>query len=155
MIHNSKTFKKKLLSYIFCKVAVGANLMTEFRYQLKDGRSVNINVDDFDYAVKVTVNPTGETVGSMNFKVIEISPGNEILLLTHAFLDEAGRTYLGKGIGRCCLQQVADISGLSICASNHDGMKHDDGSHLTGDGLGFVAKMRKEGLIVGTDRQTD
>ena len=124
--------------------------MTKETYQLNDGRSVIIDIDDLDYDVTVAAHPSGEKIGYMKFRLIEMPLDNHSYLhLTHAFLDEAGRGYVHKGIGRRCLELVRELSGLSISASDHDGQRRDDGSHLTGDAPGFVFKMREEGLIEG------
>jgi hypothetical protein len=42
---------------------------------------------------------------------------------------------------------VKELSNLPIIANDHDGVRRDDGSHLTGDAPAFVQKMREEGLI--------
>ena len=124
--------------------------MTKETYQLDDGRSVIIDVDDLDYGVTVTAHPAGENIGYMKVRLIEMPSGSlGQLHLTHAFLDEAGRDYLRKGIGRRCLNLIREASGLPITASEDDGQRREDGSHLTGDAPGFVAKMREEGLIEG------
>ena len=57
----------------------------------------------------------------------------------------------GNGLGREALRLFKDITGSEIYASPPDGLKRDDGSHLTGGAPGFVAKMIEEGLIAGYD----
>ncbi|MCY4002368.1 MAG: hypothetical protein OXF33_01455 [Rhodospirillales bacterium] len=125
-------------------------MMISSTYQLNDGRSVIISVDQLDYGITVTADPAGKSIGFMTFRSIEMpSTGPDHLHLTQAFLDTSDRSYLRKGIGRRCLELVREISGLSITASEHDGLPREDGSHLTGDAPGFVDKMRAEGLIEG------
>ena len=51
------------------------------------------------------------------------------------------------GLGRAALEFFITYTKQKIYARMNDGIKRDDGSHLTGDALGFVYKMRKEGLI--------
>ena len=118
-------------------------------FRLDDKRSVDITVDEFDYAVAVTDTEDGKLVGEMEFRLIE-GPGDGLgdeLKLTSAYLDKSGPEYKGQGIGRRCLQLVRAASGLEITADEFDGQRQDDGSHLTGDAPGFVATMREEGLI--------
>lgn len=35
-----------------------------------------------------------------------------------------------------------------ICAAEENSVKMSDGSHLIGDGVPFIAKMRDEGIVV-------
>ena len=122
--------------------------MTKETWQLNDGRYVIIDVDECDFGVTVEAHPSGERIGFMTFRVIEMPlPSHEHLHLTHAFLDNGGRSYLCQGIGRRCLELVREVSGLSITASAFDGLSRSDGSHLTGDAPGFIARMREEGLV--------
>ena len=118
-------------------------------FRLDRNRSVDITVDEFDNAVAVTDAESGKLVGEIEFRLIE-GPGKglgDVLKLTSAYLDKSGPEYKGRGIGRRCLQLMREASGLEITASEFDGQRQDDGSHLTGDAPGFVAKMREEGLI--------
>ena len=124
--------------------------MTKETYQLDDGRCVIIEVDDLDYRVTVTAHPSGENIGHMTFLLIETPAGSlDELHLAEACLDKAGLDYLRKGIGRRCLHLIREVHGLPITASEDDGLRRQDGSHLTGDAPRFVAKMREEGLIEG------
>lgn len=62
-------------------------------------------------------------------------------------MDLRDDSYKHEGIGREALTFFREIHGLPITASKEDGLKKDDGSHLTGDAPGFVQKMRDEGII--------
>lgn len=53
----------------------------------------------------------------------------------------------GQGIGRRCLQFHAELFDSPITAGPNDGSRPDDGRYLIDDGLGFVAKMRSEGIV--------
>ena len=56
------------------------------------------------------------------------------------------------GLGRVALQFIKDaILNFPIWVSPNDGNIREDGSHLTGDALGFVKKMIEEKLIDGYD----
>ena len=119
-------------------------------FRLGDNRSVVITVNEFDYAVTVTdAEDDSKLVGDMEFRLIE-GHGHgfpDELRLTRAYLDKSGSAYKRQGIGRRCLQLVREASELEITAAEDDGQRKDDGSHLTGDAPGFVARMRDEGLI--------
>ena len=55
----------------------------------------------------------------------------------------------GIGLGQACLEFHKEIYGLPITAGQ-DRMVHgesEDGSHLTGDGVGFVSAMREKHII--------
>jgi len=96
----------------------------------------------------VTDAASGSEIGGLRFREIEVdSRVANILRLTWAYLDGMDGSYVRQGIGRRCLELVREISGLEIVAADVDGQRHDDGSHLTGDAPGFVARMRQDGLI--------
>jgi hypothetical protein len=111
-------------------------------FTINDGRQVKIKVDDMDYKATVLTSPGDKIIGSLEFREIG-SPEENFLKITNAFLDRKDGSYLRQGIGRRCLTIVAEISGLKIIASDDDGIRKDDGSHLTGDAPGFIAKMRQ------------
>lgn len=119
------------------------------RYKLRNKRSVDIVFDEFDFSVVVTDAESGDRVGDMKFKFIEDTGyGSCCLKLTWVYLDQAGTEYLRQGIGRRCLELVLQASSMKIVAPENDGQQQEDGSHLTGDAPEFVARMRKEGLII-------
>ena len=89
---------------------------------------------------------TGEEIGRMQFRAIEYPKGYETIEVLHLWHMDFG-SYKGQGIGRRCLELVLEHSGSEITASDDDGVRKDDGSHLIGDGLVFVARMRQDGLI--------
>ncbi len=62
-------------------------------------------------------------------------------------LDLIDSSYKRKGIGRESLKFFKEITGTQIVASENDGIRKDDGSHLTGDAPVFVSKMQEEGII--------
>lgn len=51
------------------------------------------------------------------------------------------------GLGRAAVQFFIEMTGATVYTRPHGGIVRDDGSHLTEDAPGFVAKMIKEGLI--------
>jgi len=53
-----------------------------------------------------------------------------------------------QGLGRETIKFFSEYFDVSIWARGHDGIRRDDGSHLTEDAPGFVDKMIEEGLLV-------
>lgn len=53
----------------------------------------------------------------------------------------------GEGVGRQCLKLHKEMFDAPLTAGSSHSGKQDDGSHLTGDGPGFIEKMRKEGIV--------
>lgn len=114
----------------------------------KTGSTVFIEVDETGHEVTVE-DDAGCTVGAMQFRAITvpISPYEEIEQWHLCHMDMGARR--GEGIGRRCLELIKEQVGVAITASEDDGIQKDDGSHLVGDGPGFVDKMREERLIAG------
>lgn len=119
--------------------------METFKFTCRNGTIVDIEIDDFSYMIEVFA-PGRKKIGGMDFRHIQ-DEHNEVLLLSWAYLDEAGSAFVGQGIGRQCLKRMIEVSGMPITARDHDGMRREDGSHLTGDAPAFVERMRKEGWI--------
>lgn len=53
----------------------------------------------------------------------------------------------GLGIGRACLEFHKRQFDMPLTAGYADRGQAEDGSHLTGDGVGFIARMREEGIV--------
>lgn len=64
--------------------------------------------------------------------------------ITHLALDKCKRL----GVGRACLEFHHEQYGCLLTAGYADGVPADDGSHLTGDGPGFIAAMRELGIVL-------
>lgn len=115
-------------------------------YKVSDDMTVIVEMDGHDAVVSTS---DGDEVGRFKFREIEYDYGPT----THSYLhlchmDLHG--YKGLGIGRFCLQVVTQETGMVITASDpSDLQEKDDGSHLIGDGPGFVRAMQREGLIAG------
>lgn len=118
-------------------------------------RKVFIEIDGDELIANVTTD-RGEWIGSLNFKEIEEDRGS-YLKLVWAYLDALDSSYTRQGIGRECVRLMKESSGLSIFSSDNDSLRQDDGSHLTGDAPGFIAKLNEEGLILSfnQDREED
>ena len=105
------------------------------------GRQIEIELAD-DYSEVVGWHK-GSRIGAISFRHDwGDEPGvPEHLYITHL---DISATYCHAGIGSQMLEFVRDETGLPIVAANNDGIQRDDGSHLTGDGPGFVAGKQKD-----------
>ncbi|ATG20937.1 hypothetical protein CO705_14190 [Ralstonia pickettii] len=111
----------------------------------KNDREISLELDEDSLIVKATHN--GTLIGKMEFVEIEQDRGPSAYKLIWMYLDMAGPEYKSCGIGQKILELMNEFTGGPIIAGSGDGRQSDDGSHLTGDGPGFVAKMRSRGLI--------
>jgi hypothetical protein len=112
--------------------------------RLDNGELIRILIDDFGLQICVT-NEDGDKMGSIELKE---NPGGSYHLMW-MYLDQAGDRYKRKGIGRQCLLFHKSIYGALFTATEDNGMRMDDGSHLTGDAPAFVQALQSEGLIIG------
>lgn len=118
----------------------------------ENGEKLSVEYEDFHVTV---TNQDGVEVGQFTFREIEVPSGCSSDFYLHLCHMELGQ-YKAQGLGRFCLEVARDESGMEIGASDpNDHEKKDDGSHLVGDGPGFVRKMQKEGLIAGGNRPDD
>lgn len=115
-------------------------------YKLPSGEIVTSSIDVGGTHISVT-NHRCEEIGRIELDSREDACGNEEFFLTWAHLDMQGEQYKRQGIGSAALKFHHDMFGSPIYAQSDDGLSRDDGSHLTQDAPGFVAAMRKEGLI--------
>lgn len=115
------------------------------KYELEDGVVIVIKiVDCFDeVTIKVTTD-TEEDIGQIEL-IMREDEGD--YYITWMYLDKSGNKFTQRGIGRQALLFFKDHYDVLISAAENDGMERDDGSHLTGDGPGFVEKLRLEGII--------
>ena len=115
-----------------------------FVYQLDDGRKVFINLEDERVSVSDEKN---KEIGYLSFNQTEmpIGAGNTdfVYKLTHAYLEEDNGSYKRKGIMTKAFRLFSWNVGQLIELSDDNGMKHSDGSHLTGEGVPFVDSLRK------------
>lgn len=118
-------------------------------YRIKDGRHVRIEVDDFFEQVQAFDEKDGE-IGRFKFLEIEfdeIPQQEDTFKFIWGYLDSIDDSYKRQGIGRQMLLDFKWLSGAKIVASQNDGMRHNDGSHLTDDAPPFIAQMREENII--------
>jgi len=111
----------------------------KFDYQLPSGDVALIEVDEMGDSIAVSI--SGQEKGT-----ISLSPNEDLtgFYITHLDLDKCK----GQGIGRECLKSHIKVFSAQLAASSpYSCEKLDDGSHLTGDGLPFISKMRDEGIV--------
>lgn len=116
--------------------------MIETNFQCNNGRTVTIKIDDEDEYLATVFDQQFSKLGQLEF-----AEKDGYLKLVWAYLDQSDPAWCRQGIGREILRHVIEYSGYVIVANDHDGLKQEDGSHLTGDAPAFVAKMKKEGFI--------
>ena len=107
-------------------------------YRTTNNTVVVLEIND-EWTEIVFKTPKGDHIGEFEFK--ELESGNYKLMRMYTNKSKQG------GIGRAALQFFKEVTGGLIYTSPHDGVVRDDGSHLTEDAPGFVAKMIEEGLI--------
>ncbi|GAJ28301.1 MAG: hypothetical protein AB7D19_11855 [Acetobacter sp.] len=94
---------------------------------------------------------SGASIGQFSFKLVRepSSRGDdddEYLYLTHMNIVS---DYKRQGIGEECLRKAQfEHGGNGILAADDDGTTRENGSHLVEDGPGFIAAMRKKGVIL-------
>ncbi|MBI5886814.1 MAG: hypothetical protein HZB85_09585 [Deltaproteobacteria bacterium] len=112
---------------------------------ISNNKGVIIEIDDCSYAVSV-FDLDYNKVGCFKFKEVDVNTGS-VLKLTWCYLNLVNEQYKRQGIGRHIIKLIKERYGLPIVAEDNDGIRKEDGSHLTGDAPMFIAKMRQEGLI--------
>lgn len=122
-----------------------------YYFTATDGKTYEISVDDSGEEIRVIF--AGVTVGTISLRLIEGDPPHQpdIYHITHLALEECSH----RGIGRCCLELHRMIFDSPLTAGADNGTTSEDGSHLTGDGPGFIAKMRTAGIVHSLTRCED
>jgi len=88
----------------------------------------------------------GEEIGKFEFRHIE-DERHEYLMLCCMFIEGWAGVFKRKGIGRNILIYAKEFYGLPIVVAPNDGIRREDGCHLTGDGPIFVNQMIRERII--------
>lgn len=114
-------------------------VMCKTQFTAKDGTIANIVIDQDGTVISVWIG--GAETGSIE---LTMGDGPYHFHITHMFLNKCK----GKGIGRACLRFHKECFAAPLTASSpfEPGQKL-DGSHLTGDGLPSISKMRDEGIV--------
>jgi len=115
-------------------------------FQLKSGEQIKICADEC--GVKIFEVKSGDKIGELIFRMWE--DGNsyiteQVYKLTHAFLEGKRGYYKRQGIATEAFKlfyNLHDDSRFEL--PEDDGQKHDDGSHMTSDGLAFVESLRRK-----------
>lgn len=130
----------------------------ENKFKAKNEKDYFIVFDDEGETVEVFDNSNSDIVlGHIDFVLIE----NELhrgysdyyYLVQCLALDNCKRI----GIGTEIFKRHTERFELPIIARENDGQRWEDGSHLTGDGVPFIEKMREKGYVVasGNDYEDD
>lgn len=117
--------------------------MCSSTFTTKDDRKVIISIDDSGEKITVT-DQNGLKVGEIE---LQESDGGAYYHIIRMHLDDQKGSYRHQGIGRQALKFHKEIFQAPLTTSNNDGIRKDDGSHLTGDAPEFIAKMRAEGIV--------
>lgn len=108
---------------------------------LDSGEIVELRFEDDSVAVFAQ----GEEVGRLSFRAYEVPVNHHeetYYHLTYAFIEGGGGKYKHQGIGTEAFRLFRECTGAEITFSENDGLRKDDGSHLTGDAPGFVASLK-------------
>ncbi|MCW5692358.1 MAG: hypothetical protein KIT48_08340 [Pseudolabrys sp.] len=114
-------------------------------FQCRNGKTVALFFDEEDTLAVATDN-AGNKIGEFRFAEKEDGLSHTYLKLVWAHLEDI-QGYIRQGIGRELIKLAKEATGLTIDAEINDGIRKEDGSHLTGDAPAFIFQMRKEGLI--------
>jgi len=125
--------------------------MNEVDFLASDGQTYQIQIDDFGDEINVLFQ--GEKKGSISLRLIEgdLPYPPDVYHITHLALDSCSH----RGIGRRCLQFHRELFDAPITAGSNNGTRCEDGSHLTGDGPGFIARMKAEGIVCDDDDRSE
>lgn len=93
-------------------------------------------------------------IGRIVFASSEMPDGGDyvnVWRITNMFIEGGGGRYKRQGIGTRAVQYFLWAnSGDFFEITENDGQRREDGSHLTGDGVGFMAhlsKLRDQGKL--------
>lgn len=111
-------------------------------FRCKNGETVHIEIKDDGTAARVFT-PGGREIGGLEFEEYD----DNSLVLVWANLENTDKRYVRQGIGRKCVQMLADYNKIPLLARFPDGQRREEGGHLTGDAPAFVQAMIREGLI--------
>lgn len=113
-------------------------------FTTKTGATVYIVVDE-DQATIGAYDQNGDPIGEFKFAPQD-DGHNEWHHLTSMYLEKKPQ-YQGQGIGEEMLRRFALAMDTVITADEITTQKSNLGSHLTGGGVGFVARMREKKRI--------
>lgn len=115
----------------------------EFDFTDRLGRHIDVSEDDFNFQAW----HEGRLLGGLEFVLVEHDwPTPDVLLLVNAHLEEE-QGYTHCGIGSAIVEWVAKAYGYPLVVREHDGIRRDDGSHLTGNAPAFADAMVERKLM--------
>lgn len=116
-------------------------------FTTKNAGNVRLEWDGYEMTVW-TLDNQPEKIGQFTFHIYEDFDGQECALVTGMHLEgpNSSRSYTKQGIGREILKYVVKHAGLWPVFTVNDGIRRDNGSHLTEMGTGFAARMIEDGL---------
>ena len=119
----------------------------EKTFKTKTEGDVILDWDGSDMTVWTT-GELRESIGEFSFSCYSGAEDEEYARVTGMHLEGplGSKRFLRQGIGRAILEYVAEEEGWVIVFSNPDGIRRDDGSHLTEWGPAFAAAMVADGL---------
>lgn len=110
----------------------------------KDKATYTIEIDED--GEKITVARDGTVLGTISLDWHDSEPSigePEHFKITHLELDNCK----GKGLGEQCLRYHRECFDVSLTAGDANRGESSDGSHLVGDGAGFIARMREKQIV--------
>lgn len=115
-------------------------------FQLPSGEQVQLSLNES--GVNIYELRSNDKIGELSFRMWEEDYGPstvQVYKLTHAFLEGKDGYYQGKGIGTAAFEFFYEIYGDSrFQFPENDGLKHDDGSHMTSSGFAFVESLKRK-----------
>ena len=117
-------------------------------YQLTDGRCIKIDVSE-EFEIRIRDIQENE-IGKFEISYYDDDlPGQQLFYhIKWMYMDLIDTSYKHQGIGREALKFFKEVYDTPIKASENNGIRKEDGSHLTADAPYFVEKMKNEGIIV-------
>jgi len=114
------------------------------------GEIYEIEIDEDTH--RIHVGKAGKRVGTIDLDEREDDFSGEVYFhICHLALDACK----GRGIGQACLEFHKEIYDAPLTASRPNSGELPDGSHLTGDGVPFIARMRTKGIVAPIDSLWD
>lgn len=103
-----------------------------------DTETIIITLDEND--CKIEISDSEGAFGEINLIESDDGESHHIALLDFS-------RHKRKGIGTEALVFFKEYFGTKLTATPNDGHEREDGSHLTGDGLPFVTKLQRLGIV--------
>lgn len=117
-------------------------------FKMPNGDTVTIALNPYCHTISFEDSSGNALDGEIHLKeeTDEIYPDGmkSQYRLTHLYVP---KKYIGQGLGEESIKFFTDYGFEPIIASEDDGIKRDDGSHLTGNARSFVESMQLKGLI--------